>query len=133
MICNVAVGWDRCCCLAAKSHPTVCGLKDDNLPGSSVHVNFPGKNTGVGCHFLHQGSSRTRVRTHVSSLAGGFFTTGPPGKPGWGPGTEQLMKPRVLRPVDIWTRSFSRSGVCKLGPVSRCSSLPVFMWFLSLK
>ena len=26
-----------------------------NLPGSSVHGFFPGKNTGVGCHFLLQG------------------------------------------------------------------------------
>ena len=26
-----------------------------SLPSSSVHRNFPGKNTGVGCHFLLQG------------------------------------------------------------------------------
>ena len=30
--------------------PMVC-----SLPGSSVHGDCPGKNTGVGCHFLHQG------------------------------------------------------------------------------
>ena len=28
---------------------------DCNLPGSSVHGNFPGKRTGVDCHFLLQG------------------------------------------------------------------------------
>ena len=28
---------------------------DCSLPGSSVHGNFPGKSTGVGCHFLLQG------------------------------------------------------------------------------
>ena len=28
---------------------------DYSLPGSSVHGNSPGKNTGVGCHFLLQG------------------------------------------------------------------------------
>ena len=27
----------------------------DCLPGSSVHGDSPGKNTGVGCHFLLQG------------------------------------------------------------------------------
>ena len=29
--------------------------KDCSLPGSSVHGISPGKNTGVGCHFLCQG------------------------------------------------------------------------------
>ena len=41
--------------------------------------NFPGKNTGVGCHFLLQGFSQPRdwTCTHVSCvscIAGGFFT-----------------------------------------------------------
>ena len=35
---------------------------------------FPGKNTGVGCRFLLQGSSRPRNLTWVSCIAGGFFT-----------------------------------------------------------
>ena len=34
----------------------------------------------MGCHFLLQGSSWIRDRTHISCLAGGFFTTEPPGK-----------------------------------------------------
>ena len=34
------------------SCPTLCNPKDCNLPGSSVHGNFPGKNTGLGCHAL---------------------------------------------------------------------------------
>ena len=36
----------------------------------------PGKSTAVGCHFLPQ----LRDQTCVSSLAGRFFTTEPPGK-----------------------------------------------------
>ena len=36
--------------------------------------NSPGKNTGVGCHFLLQRSSRSRDWTLVSSTAGRFFT-----------------------------------------------------------
>ena len=33
---------------------------DYNLPGSSVHGDFPGKNSGVGCHALLQGIFLTR-------------------------------------------------------------------------
>ena len=33
---------------------TLCSLMDCNLPGSSVHGDFPGKNSGMGCHALLQ-------------------------------------------------------------------------------
>ena len=42
-------------CLVAQSCPTLCDPRDCNLPGSSVHGNSAGKNTGVGCHALLQG------------------------------------------------------------------------------
>ena len=45
---------------------------------------FPGKNTGVGYHFLLWRSSWSRDQTHVSYVsctAGRFFTAEPPGKP----------------------------------------------------
>ena len=48
---------------------------------------FPGKNTGVGCHFLFWGSSWPRGRTCISCIAGRFFTTDPAGKP---------LQPRTL-------------------------------------
>ena len=35
--------------------PTLCNPMDSSPPGSSVHGIFPGKSTGVGCHFLLQG------------------------------------------------------------------------------
>ena len=41
-------------CLVAQSCPTVCNPVDCSPPGSSVHGDFPGKNTGVGCHALLQ-------------------------------------------------------------------------------
>ena len=41
--------------LAAQSHLTLCDPTDCSQPGSSVHGDFPGKNTGVGCHSLLQG------------------------------------------------------------------------------
>ena len=50
-----------CFCLVAQLCPTVCNPMDCSLPGSSVHARIleerisPGKNSGVGCHFLLQG------------------------------------------------------------------------------
>ena len=35
--------------------PAFCNPVDCSPPGSSVHGDSPGKNTGVGCHFLLQG------------------------------------------------------------------------------
>ena len=51
---------------------------DHSLPGSSVHGDSPGKNTGLGCRALLQGIFLTQgSKTHLLSpaLAGGFFTT----------------------------------------------------------
>ena len=41
--------------LVAQSCLTLCDLTDCSPPGSSVHVDSPGKNTGVSCHALLQG------------------------------------------------------------------------------
>ena len=38
-----------------QSCPTLCDPMDYSLPGSCVHGDSPGKNTGVGCHALLQG------------------------------------------------------------------------------
>ena len=43
------------CCLVTHLCPTLCDAMDRSLPGSSVHGDSPGKNTGVGCHDLFQG------------------------------------------------------------------------------
>ena len=42
-------------CLVAQSCLTLCDPMDCSPPGSSVHGDSPGKNTGVGCHALLQG------------------------------------------------------------------------------
>ena len=45
-------------CVRAKSLELCLTLRDpvdSSLPGSSVHWDFPGKNTRVGYHFLLQG------------------------------------------------------------------------------
>ena len=40
--------------LVAPSCPTLCNPMDCSPPGSSVHGDSPGKNTGVGCSSLLQ-------------------------------------------------------------------------------
>ena len=42
-------------CLVAQSCPILCDPMDGSPPGSSVHADFPGTNTGVGCYTLLQG------------------------------------------------------------------------------
>ena len=42
-------------CLVAQSRPTLCNSMDCSPAGSSVHVNSPGKKSGMGCHVLLQG------------------------------------------------------------------------------
>ena len=59
---------------------------DCSLPSSPSRWDFPGKNIGVGCHFLHHGIFQTQGsnalhQARMSSIAGGFLTTEPPGKP----------------------------------------------------
>ena len=41
-------------CLVAQPSPTLCNPMDCSLPGTSVHGDSPGKNTGVGYHALLQ-------------------------------------------------------------------------------
>ena len=42
-------------CLVTQFCPTLCNPMNCNPPDSFVHGDSPGKNTGVGCHALHQG------------------------------------------------------------------------------
>jgi len=49
------VTWMCRVCLVAHLCLTLCDPMDCSLPGSSVHGDSPGKNTGVGCHALLQG------------------------------------------------------------------------------
>ena len=44
-----------CCMLVTRSCLTLCDPMACSPPGSSVHGNSAGKNTGVGCHALLQG------------------------------------------------------------------------------
>ena len=61
-------------CASHSVIPTLCDPMDYSPPGSSVHEDSPGKNTGVGCHALLQASSQSMNWNQVSWIAGGFFT-----------------------------------------------------------
>ena len=63
-------------CLAVQSCPILCDPTDYSPPGSSVHGDFPGKNTGVG----------------YQALLHGIFPT-----QGWKPGLQNLR--RILYPL----------------------------------
>ena len=69
------------CCIVAKSCPTLCDPIDCKPPGSSVHrICQAGTLEWVAISFS-RGSSWSKHQTHISCIAGGFFTAGPPGKP----------------------------------------------------
>ena len=44
-----------CCAVLTQPCPTLCSPMDCSPPGSSLHGDSPGKNTGVGSHFFLQG------------------------------------------------------------------------------
>ena len=53
---NCGLGGERycCCCKPLQSCLTLCDPIDGSPPGSPCSWDSPGKNTGVGCHFLLQ-------------------------------------------------------------------------------
>ena len=55
-----------CCCLVIKSYPT---LWQPHVAGQApLAMDFPGRNTGVGCHFSFRASFWPRDETHVSCI-----------------------------------------------------------------
>ena len=81
MYAHTSSGITHCYCLVTKSCLTLLqphGLQSTRL---LCPCDFPGKNTGVGCHFLLPGIFPTQGSNMSHALAGGFFTSEPPGKP----------------------------------------------------
>ena len=54
---------------------------DCNLPGTSVHGDSPGKNTGVGYMPSSRGSSQPRITPRSPALQVDSLPSKPPGKP----------------------------------------------------
>ena len=66
--------------LVAKSCPTLHDPTDCSPPGSSAHGILQARILGWVAISFSRGFSRHRDRTHVSCIAGRFFTSEPPGK-----------------------------------------------------
>ena len=72
------------CCLTTKLCPTL-GIPWTiySPPGSSVHGISQARILECVAIPFSRGSSQPRERTRISCIAGGFFTTEPPGNLGW--------------------------------------------------
>ena len=72
----------KCVCLLLTCIRFFVTPMDYSLPGSSVHVDSPGKNTGVRCHFLLQRIfSDPGIEACSPALQAHSLLTEPPGKP----------------------------------------------------
>ena len=58
-----------CECVHSQSFPTFCDPTDCSPPDSSVHGDFPAKDTGVDCHFLLQAIFPTQESTCISCIS----------------------------------------------------------------
>ena len=85
-------------CVCARAHGCMCThahsvVFDSAIPWTVAHqaplsMRLPGKNTGISCHFLSSvstpgdlpNSGTEPMSLGSPALAGGFFTTVPPGK-----------------------------------------------------
>ena len=68
-------------CLVTQLCQTLCDPMDCSLPGSSVHGNSPGNNTGIGCHALLQGIFPTQGSNLGLPHYRWIFPSEPSGKP----------------------------------------------------
>ena len=74
--------YNTCHCLVAQLCLTLCNPMEYSLPGSSVHGDSPGKNTGVGCHALLQGDlPDPGIKPGSPALQLDSLPSEPPGKP----------------------------------------------------
>ena len=62
-------------CLVIQSCLTLCDPMDCSPPGSSIHGESPGKNTGVSCQALLQGIFPTQESNGASYITVRFFTS----------------------------------------------------------
>ena len=68
--------------LSLQLYLTLWDHMDCSLPGSSVHGDSPGKNTGVSCHALLQGIFMTQgLNLHLLHWQAGSLPLVQPGKP----------------------------------------------------
>ena len=80
-------------CLIAQLCLTLCYPMDCSLPGSSVHGDSSGRNSGVGCHALLQRIFPTQGWTQISCLAADSVTVWP---------NSSVSSVQLLSPVQLF-------------------------------
>ena len=104
----------------SQSCPILYDPMDCNPPGSSVHGDSPGKNTGVVAMASSRGSSQPSDRTQVSHIAGEFFTL-------WATREAPGANPKD----HLLARGSSQRGTGHGGPQVRASAQALFPSSLS--
>jgi len=107
----ISITYTQCEVLVAQSYLTLCNPMECGLPGSSVHGDSPGKNTGVGCHALLQGFPgifpgdlpNPRIKPRSPALQADSLPSEPPGKPH----SHNRMGYRNLLPFSIFLTTLS--------------------------
>ena len=105
----------QCCallCLVSQSCLTLCDPMDCSLPGSSVHGDSPGKNTGVGCHALLQGIFPTQgSNPGLPNCRWILYRLSHHGSPGyWGKQTLGAPGPVTFPASPYWAEASQRDG-----------------------
>ena len=112
-------------CLVAQLCLTLCNPMDCSPPGSCVHGDSPGKNTGMGCHGLLQGIFPTQGSNpcvhHCRRI--------PPGKPkNTGVGILSLLQ-GILQNQDLIRALLNRRQIfCQLSYQGSPFVSPVQFW-----
>ena len=132
--------WCFMMCLVAQSCPTLWDPMDCSLPGSSVHGDSPGKNTGVGCHVLLQGVflPNPGIKPRSSKLQVVSLPSEPPGKPmNTGLSSLSLLQGMFQTQESNWDLLHCRWILYKLGYqespwcfINNLNELGVGKWFL---
>ena len=107
--CNVSLLISVCFC--GQSSPRLCSIlcnsMDSSLPGSSPHGIFQARILEGAAIPSSRGSSQPRDRTHISYIAGGFFTTDLQGKSiNKCCGSAAQVCPALCDPTDCSTSGF---------------------------
>ena len=81
MISSLVIYFMYTCAKSLQSYLTLCDSADCSPPGSSVPGILQARILEWVAMPCSRGSSWSRDQTHISCIAGGFFTDEPPGKP----------------------------------------------------
>ena len=108
-------------CLVAQLCLTLCDLMDCSLPGSSVHGDSPGKNTGVGCPPPGDLPNPV-IELRSPALQADSLPAKPQGKPqNTGVGSLSVLQGIFLTQESIWGLLHCRQILYQLSYLGRIS------------